>query len=81
MSEKSTLAEAIIESLNSEDWQHCEYTATSPGNLKIWTANLPILNIEVWRPAPHKFSLIEKFRIFRALKRNRERVLTKKVKP
>jgi Leu/Phe-tRNA-protein transferase len=66
----TTLADQIIESLDADPtkWQQREHTADHVNGIRVWTSN-GFWFISLWTPEIRKFSILEKLKIRRALKR------------
>lgn len=67
---KKQLVAGLIKSLTDDYslWVFDNYVATNKvTGVAIWIANCPILDLQVHRPTKVNFSLIDKFRIYRAL--------------
>lgn len=74
MNHKKQLANELIKSftLESDNWGFGEHTAdNNTWGIRVWIANVPILNICVHKPTEVKFSLIDRFRIHSAMSRCR----------
>lgn len=70
MSLKKQLVKEIINSLmeKSEEWAFDEYLAhNSNWWIKIWITNIPILSLYIYKPTPIRFSLPDRYRIYKAL--------------
>lgn len=67
----SATGKFITESLlnNPNLWTHSEYTSQHISGLEIWTANLPIFDISVYSPCSFSLSIIDKVKIYFALRR------------
>jgi len=80
MKPKEKLLEELIKSLNTypEKWAFGEYTAeNNEWGISLWIANVPILNLGVYKPTEVSFSLIGKIRLYRALNQCRAASLLK----
>ena len=61
MKPKEKLLEELIKSLNTEPekWVFGEYTAVNKDwGISLWIANIPILNLGVYKPTEVSFSLL-----------------------
>lgn len=56
------------------DWREDSYTI-SCGKLKIWTANVPILDTNVYEPCELQLSLFEKYKLYQAVKVARQNMV------
>lgn len=66
------LVNKIINSLDEyyDYWEFEEHTlANHVLKIRIWTSNMPILDLMIYEPIQMKFSLFDKFRIYKAIKR------------
>ncbi len=61
---------ALIRSLEDpeEKWSpsECTWDNHSRG-LRVWTSNIPVLNINLYQPAPLRLSLVQKWRLHKAV--------------
>jgi len=74
MTQKEKLLKKLIESLNNEPekWSFNDYTAdNNDWGIRLWIANIPILNLFVYKPTKVSFSLIGKIKLYRAVNRCR----------
>lgn len=70
MKAKKKLVKELIRSLTKDwgDWVFSDYVArNTKSGIEIWIANIPILNISVYKPTPVNFGIIDKVRIYKAL--------------
>lgn len=61
--------EKLIEELESEDCVNNGYTITTPTGVKVWVANLPVLDTSIWHPGGIPLTWRQKWRLWRATKR------------
>ena len=62
-----------------DEWVFDEYTCRHvQSNVHLWVANIPVLNIDTW-PISTGFSIIERYKLSRALKVCRRNQLAKKL--
>lgn len=74
------LGKAIVKSLdNDSGWVQGEYVIENEKlGISIWTANIPVLNINTWLPKNISLSIHDKWCIFLAIKRrNTKNILEK----
>jgi hypothetical protein len=66
---KSELISQIIDSLenNSQEWSEHAYTMRHKSGLEIWIS-LGVLDCELHRPVNYSFSIVDRFRIWKAIK-------------
>lgn len=59
----------LVRSLREEPeaWTFGAHTADHRSGLRIWTANMPVLNISIYRPFEQGIPLLWKWRIYRAI--------------
>lgn len=65
------LANEIIDSLinKSNDWEFTQYTVNNKlTGIQIWVANVPIINLSLYRPTRLHFSIIDRWKIYKAVK-------------
>lgn len=80
MSSKKILVQTIIKSLdeNWEDWEFGSHTADNKkSTIRLWIANIPILNLYVYEPTSVSFNIIQKIKVYRAMSRCRSKKLIK----
>lgn len=80
MNPKEKLLEELIKSLNTEPekWVFSEHTADNKDwGIRLWIANVPILNLGVYQTIEVSFSLIGKIRLYRAMNQCRAASLLK----
>jgi hypothetical protein len=67
---KEQLLNKLIESLTNEPekWEFGEYTVQNrEWGIQLWIANIPLLNLMVYKPTKISFSLMGRIRLYRAL--------------
>lgn len=67
MKASKQLVNELIRSLKNEsdDWGFDKYTCDNKKwGLSLWTANIPVLNLSIYRPIEMSFSLSDKIRIY-----------------
>lgn len=70
-SEVDSLCKDIID--NCDLWTQTEHTFNrDSGSLKIWTSNIPVIDIDLY-PSASAFNIFEKVRIKRAIAKSRIR--------
>lgn len=80
MKPKEKLLKKLIESLNNEPekWRFDDYTAMNDEwGIQLWIANIPILDLCVYKPTAVSFSLIGKIKLYRAMNQCRAASLLK----
>lgn len=68
---KNTAFDTLLESLKTDKWDVCitGYTLEHKNkSVSIWMANVPILNTNVYKPAPMSLSLWQKYKLYKAAK-------------
>ena len=74
MKPKGKLLKELIKSLNTEPekWVFGKHTAVNKEwGISLWIANIPILNLGVYKPTEVSFSLLGRIRLYRAMNRCR----------
>ena len=74
------VGKAIVKSLdNDSSWAQGEYVIENEKlGIRIWTANIPVLNINIWHPKNVPLSFHDKWCIFFAInRRNTKNILEK----
>jgi hypothetical protein len=80
MKPKDKLLEELIKSLNTEPekWVFGEHTADNEDwGIRLWIANIPILDLGVYKPTKVSFSLLSRIRLYRAMNQCRAATLLK----
>jgi hypothetical protein len=70
MSKHKELVKTLLDSLRNEadKWVFGECTAMHiDSNIELWTANIPVLDLQVYKPTNVSFSLLEKIKIYKAM--------------
>ena len=70
MSKHKELVKTLLDSLRNEPekWVFGKCTAKHvDSNIELWTANIPVLNLQIWRPTQVSFSLLEKIKVYQAM--------------
>jgi hypothetical protein len=67
---KKLLVNQLIKSLKDEidNWEFNSYTAVNKKwGIELWITNIPILDLEIYRPTRVSFSLFDRIKIYQAL--------------
>lgn len=61
----------LIDDLKNNDWFVCNTGCTlrnKRNNVSVWIANVPVLETNVYNPAPMSLSIIHKWKLYQAVK-------------